>query len=48
MRGGRSQKLRLKCRKSFRFLIIESIALWHLVLCGRMFNSAELLRFLSI
>jgi hypothetical protein len=41
MRGEGKQKLRLKCRKSFRSLIIEIFALWHLFLCRSVFNYDE-------
>jgi hypothetical protein len=46
--GERSQTRRLKCREIFRFLVIESTALWHSILCGRLFSSVEFLRVLSI
>jgi hypothetical protein len=44
----REARQRLKCRENFRFLLIESTALWHSILCGRLFSSAEFLRVLSI
>jgi hypothetical protein len=48
MRGERRQTKRLKCREIFRFLVIEITALWHSILCGRLFSFAEFLRILSI
>jgi hypothetical protein len=41
MRVTACHRLRLKFRNCFWSPVIEMIALWHAVLCGRMFNSAE-------
>jgi hypothetical protein len=38
----------IKVQGDLRFLVIESTALWHSILCGRLFSSVEFLRALSI